>query len=106
MEEGLLMSEIQYGQVTSGAVIYERITEASDTRITEAGDIRITNDVFLNNVESILTADPTLIVSIREMYYNVAGVWKFCTPYLKHSGTWKEPSSVYIKQSGTWTRVL
>lgn len=100
------MPTIQYAQVTSEAVEYERITEASDTRITEAGDIRVTNDVFPNIITSEIQALPTLIVSVREMYYNVGGVWKFSTPYVKHLGTWKQPEKTYIKQSGTWIRVL
>lgn len=100
------MSTIQYGQVTSAAVTYERITEGSDTRITESGDIRITNDVFPNIITSSLTAIPTLSSPFREMYYNVLGAWKVCIPYVKHNNIWKQPISIYVKQSGIWIRTL
>lgn len=100
------MPLIQYGQVDSNLVIYNRITEDSDTRIIESGDTRITENTTLNTIESSLIATATLIVSLREMFYNVEGVWKFCIPYIKYQSIWKEPDTIYIKQSGTWIRVF
>ena len=100
------MPLIQYGQVESGAdTDLIRITEASDTRITESGDIRITGLVEKNVSVSYLNAIPTLTTFIQNMYYNVGGVWKISTPYVKHNGTWKIPDQIYIKQSGNWKRV-
>lgn len=100
------MPLIQYGQVESGTITdVTRITEASDTRITEAGDTRITENVIVNNVTSYLNAIPTLTTFYQNMYYNVGGVWKISTPYVKHSGSWKLPDQIYIKQSGNWKRV-
>ena len=100
------MPLIQYGQVESGIdTDVTRITEASDTRITEAGDTRITENIVVNNVTSFLNAIPTLNTFYQDMYYNVGGVWKISTPYVKHSGSWKLPEQIYIKQSGNWRRV-
>lgn len=100
------MPLIQYGQVESGTITdVTRITEASDTRITEAGDIRITGNIAVNQSESYLNAIPTLTTFFQNMYYNVGGVWKISTPYVKHNGTWKIPDQIYIKQSGNWKRV-
>lgn len=99
------MPLIQYGQVDSGIVSYDRITENSDTRITEAGDTRITNDVVTNVVTSTLIAVPTLNTTFKEMFYNVSGAWKTCIPYVKHNNTWKLPV-IYVKQSGIWIRTL
>jgi hypothetical protein len=99
------MPLIQYGQVESGIITdVIRITEASDTRITEAGDIRITGNIVTNSSESYLNAIPTLTTFYQDMYYNVGGVWKISTPYVKHSGTWKIPDQIYIKKSGNWKR--
>lgn len=98
------MPLIQYGQVESGVVILERFTEDDNLRITETGDTRITNDVVTNVITSYLNAIPSLLTYNKEAFYNVNGVWKFLTPYVKHNNTWKEPNAIYVKQSGVWRR--
>ena len=98
------MSTIMYGQVNAAGIEVDRYTEASDLRITESGDTRVTELIYPNIITSDLSATPTLKVWIGTAYYNVHGVWKFLTPYIKHNNTWKEPDAIYVKQSGKWRR--
>lgn len=98
------MPLIQYGQVGPDVISVERYTEDDNLRITEAGDTRITNEITPNLITSDLLATPSLFTFTREAFYNVNGVWKFLTPYVKHNNTWKEPDAIYVKQSGVWRR--
>ena len=99
------MPTIQYAQFESVVETLTRITEANDIRITEASDTRVTNDAINNAAESSIVADPLLIPLASGAYVKVSGVWKLFVPYVKHSGTWKQPNAIYKKISGNWKRV-
>lgn len=95
-----------FGQLDPITVIYNRVTEADDTRITENGiDIRITNDSTGNIADSSLVANPTFTKFDSIPYLKVAGVWRLGSYYVKNNGTWKQPEVIYKKISGQWKRV-
>ena len=107
MAKGILTMTMIYGEVKSylGTDFIRELETGTDIRITEAGDTRITGSVALNTIESYLNASGDVLGFLDNMYVNVEGAWENSTPYVKHSGTWKEPASIYIKQGSNWKRV-
>ena len=103
---GAIMSLLQYGQVTSQEVIYDRITESGDTRILEDSvSVRITDTVNQNWMTGDIQASAQHLLFSSDLYIKQEDYWHQATPFVKHNGEWKAPVTIHKKTGNIWKRI-
>jgi hypothetical protein len=95
---------VHFGKLSKEDIIYNRVTEAGDTRIDEAGNVRVVIEPGSTSVGD-LEADCTQIIFSSIAYVKFEGNWTTFTPKVKQDGTWDDPIAIYKKiDANTWKR--